>query len=229
METCDLVIDLFPQQLEWDWFNRRGCVENTLLMAGLSNHDRFVSSDEMYPELVKWFPDPSSTLPENHGYTFKESIIGREPELRVGIFPFANYGSNERRSPSKGWWDAVCLGLGDVEISHFGWITEPSIMNTKRYTHLSLFEQIKMALECDIVLGTDSGSMWVIGAYSKPAIHIMTYHMPGHCDNPYALAPMNKSGTTFFHPDGCDRVKPGTVISEVKKYAEDRFGRGHNF
>jgi len=224
----DIVINEQPPIRDKFGFNSMCCIEMVARMAGIDDINSELTSDELFPKLTKWWIDPSSQHnPLNNGYSTVEHFQEKSG-LTIGIFPFAHYGSMPNRSPTKEWWDVVCEKLDGYDIRHFGWITEPRISNTKMFTHLSYFEQIKLALECDIVIGTDTGSMWVLGAYSVPAIHIMTYHMDGHNDNPSALCPKNRNGVMLFNPTNCNLVKPNLVIEEVKKYEENMFGTRYN-
>lgn len=220
IDTCNVVFELNPQPTQPAWWNVMDCVDQALLMAGLHDYKEVLTAEELVPKLYKWFPDPSNTTKDNHAYTFNDVKPPKKP-FSVGIMPFAHYGGEPRRSPTKEWWDAVCSKLDGYDIKHFGWITEPDIVNTTKFTTVSYFEQIKMALECDIVLGTDSGSMWILGAYEHPTVAIMTYHMPGHRDNPNALFPKNKNGIMLFDPNGCNMVHPDRVVERVKAHEEN--------
>lgn len=225
IKDCDIIIDVSPQNTEQFWYNKMDCVEQAMRMAGLTDYKDILTEDDMYPKLNKWFVDPSTISDKNHGYTQSQSVNDKIG-FKVGIFPFAHYGSIPHRSPSLNWWNALCYKLYsiDCKINHFGWISEPNIDYSINYTKYSFFEQIKMALECDIVIGTDSGSMWVIGAYSHPSIHIMTYHMAGHNDNPDALVPYNKNGITFFNPNSCDLNKINDIVESVE-YEKNKLNR----
>ena len=43
-----------------------------------------------------------------------------------------------------------------------------------KLTDLDFFSQIKISLGAKVSLGTDSGSMWVLSAYSHPTITLLT-------------------------------------------------------
>jgi ADP-heptose:LPS heptosyltransferase len=70
-----------------------------------------------------------------------------------------------------------CVAQGGAE-TDWAWFDDWDISegfpvdanNFKRVNHLSLFDQIKIALECDLCIGTDSGSALVLGAYKIPQI-----------------------------------------------------------
>jgi hypothetical protein len=65
-------------------------------------------------------------------------------------------------------------------------------------------------------IGTDSGNMWVMGAYSHPAVHLMTNWMVGHRRNFEALVPMNRNGVSVFAEGGANNISRGLVLQNVK-------------
>jgi len=210
-ESCDIQINEAPSVDDLFWFNKISSVEQNFRMAGIWDT---IPESKQYPTLTKWWVDISTLhIPENHGYSNLE-VINAPKKKSIAIFPFAHYGSEPSRSPTVEWWEAVISGLKEYDVHHFGWITEPTIAGvTKRHTNTSLFDQIRLALECNLVIGSDSGAMWIIGAYSMPAIHILTYHrVKGHTENPMAFEPKNKNGKSFFNPNSCSMVKPNRVI-----------------
>jgi len=220
--SCDIQINEMPPVVDHFSFNKISCVEIVANMAGYFDID--FSGDKRFPKLEKWWVNPSTqNNPVNHGYSQNKTELPKE-NFTVGILPFAHYGQVPERSPTKEWWDVVCdmLIKSDYETRHFGWGTEPKFNGVLRYTNHSYFEQIKLALECDVVIGTDSGSMWVLGAYSQPAIHIMTYHMHGHNDNESALLPENKNGVMLFNPKSCNLISPKLVLENIKEYEENK-------
>lgn len=218
--SCDIQINEAPPVDDPFWFNKIGTVEQNFRMAGI--YDKIPESKQ-YPILTKWWVDISTLhTPENHGYSNVESV--REKKRKsIAIFPFAHYGTESSRSPTAEWWEAVIHGLkADYDIHHFGWITEPTIQGiTKRHTDTSLFDQIRLALECDLAIGSDAGTMWIIGAYSMPAIHLLTYHkIKGHHENPTAFEPKNRNGKSFFNPSSCNLIRPKFVIDSTREILE---------
>lgn len=225
-KSHDIIINESPPIRDLFWYNKMSCIEQTNRMALIDEN-----IGDNFPKLIKWWVSPRNQNNENnHGYsTFEfDSNINSKT---VAIFPFAHYSQVQKRSPTKEWWDILCemLKSDGYIIKHFGWVSEPNISGVfERRTNISFFEQIKEALECDIVIGTDSGSMWVIGAYSHPAIHVMTYHMDCHNENPYALEPKNENGFSFFNPKSCNLIKQRSVLEKVKEYEENLFSTRHN-
>lgn len=221
----DIIINETPPVIDPLWYNKINCVECVANMAGIDDIFSVIDEVESQPTLVKWWVDPDEQNdPRNHGYSTIHHKIDSRDNFKIGIFPFAKYASQENRSPTLEWWSAVCsmLKAEGYSIEHFGWITEPNISGVEtKNVNLSFFEQIKKALTCDLVIGTDSGSMWVLGAFKIPSIYIMTYHMAGHNENPNALKPINVNGTMLFNPKNCNMVKPIDVIDKVKEYEEN--------
>lgn len=220
--SCDIQINEAPPVGDPLWFNKISTVEKNFQMVGIND---LIPEDKQFPTLKKWWVDISTLhSPDNHGYSQFESV-NNEKKKSIAIFPFAHYGGGGKRSPTKEWWEAVLHGLQDYEINHFGWVTEPDIVGTtNKFTETSLFDQIRLALESDIVIGSDAGTMWIMGAYSHPAINIMTYHFNGHNDNPMAFEPKNRNGETFFNPDHCNRVNPNHVIDRVREKLNEGIG-----
>ena len=117
----------------------------------------------------------------------------------------------------------VCRGLLDLgfTIYHCGLSREPDILGSShprfhRLTHLSFFDSVRVALDTSLSIGTDSGSMWAMGAYSHPAIHLMTSYLNGHRTNYGALTPVNSNGTSLFAPGGANNIDPQSVIESAK-------------
>jgi hypothetical protein len=84
-----------------------------------------------------------------------------------------------------------------------------------RCVNLSFFEQIKISLATKLAIGADSGSMWTLGAYSFPAIHLMTNWRDGHTQNFSAMNPVNINGTSFFAPPMTDGWSFEEVLNTV--------------
>jgi len=202
--SCDIIFNIAPQHpREQDWYNYRNCIEETALMAGIN------------PELVK---NKKPILYRHFDYTILNDTIS--------IFPFAGYNSWHSRNPTIEWWK---LAINDIlssgyKVLHFGYHTEPDLsdnINYKKLTHLSLFEQIKIAYGCKLNIGTDSGSMWIIGAYGLPQINLLTNHMnSSHDRNFLALAPENCKNLSInlFAENGCDNIKKESLISAMKEF-----------
>jgi len=205
MSQCDLVLNVKPQHpWEQDWYNYRSCVEETALMAGF-NPVYFTNKN---PKLIQYWED----IPKS---TNSKSIV---------IWPFAGYGKDAHRSPSVGWWHkCINILINDLncQVIHAGVELEPDIITSpsyKKITNLSFFDQIKESLNCDLAIGTDSGSMWVIGAYSKiPQINLITNWLQNHRQNLLSLAPVGDKTTNLFGYNQCDTIIINDLIDQVRR------------
>jgi ADP-heptose:LPS heptosyltransferase len=208
IRSCQIVINPFPQHPDvHDWWNHYNCVEETFRMAGF-NIEEFKSlpNELKKPKLNKWFKT------EKYSNT-------------IAIWPFAGYNQNPKRSPSKSWWEKTLKDLENkfnCKIFHFGDPSEPNLgQNLNNYsnmTHLSFFEMIRMTLGCDLMIGTDSGSSWVIGAYGFPQINLIIKNAPNHFQNIKAFAPENylNNKIDLFGLEGPDSIDCTEIINNLK-------------
>ena len=195
-------------------YNNYNAIERAWIMAGLELSDYYnLPKEEQRPRL---YAPP---------YAVSESHIS--PRV-ITIFPFAGYNksSESKRSPSPGWWKEMVeiLIKNKYIIQHCGHPSEPILSDSERYfnfTSKTLYNQvIDYAIQSAIVIGTDSGSSWLVGAYnrSSPLINLLTYSFAGHYKNPYGLAPMHYGGkqTNLFCPSSCDGISHEYVFDAVK-------------
>ena len=197
----DLVIDVNPKPTCLDPYNHMNCVEQAVAMAGFNLNDPFLGEEERVPKLYYPWLNYSKA---NNSYKI------------IGIFPFAGYGSLTKRSPSVEWWNKMIeyLNINNYRVIHFGHYSEPRLDNTTNFTNLDFHDQIKYALHCNSIIGTDSGSMWAMGAYNLiPCYTLLTYHMPNHNMNPLALNPVNC--TPFFDSESCDNIEQEYVFKHI--------------
>jgi ADP-heptose:LPS heptosyltransferase len=142
----------------------------------------------------------------------------------ISIFPFAGYGTQNRRSPSLNYWNELVEKLIklDYKVFHFGAPNEPDLTNGKyskpyyeKLTHLPFFEMIKLALKTKLCIGTDSGSSWVIGAYGHPQINLLT----NEPDTSKGLAPENylNNNINLFQKGHCDNIIQEEIIQRIKE------------
>lgn len=203
---------------ELDWYNHRGQVEETARIAGIYDLKDVLTVEEMYPRLNKWFDvGPEDPNFQTYSKQNKEKVF----DNTIAIWPFATAGDKLGRSPSVTWWGTLIEKLEKMgyRIAQFGHPKEPVIRPCiKRYNHLSFFENIKLSLACKMVIGTDSGPMWVMGAYGHPAIHLMTNWLPGHTRNFDSLTPVNHGhAATFFEQGGTDNINQDDVLYIVER------------
>lgn len=222
IKQCDLMFDVAPPVRDQNWRNEMRCIDQTARMAGIDDLDNILTPEEKIPVLQRWFPSYSfSNQPTSHGYV-DYVIDTNHPKLNhVAIWPFANYMMKLHRSPSEGWWQAVIdimIEAGYV-VHHYGWREEPTLsksLNYHKHTSLSFFDQIRRALEAEISIGTDSGSMWVMGAYGQPGIELMTFHEHSHNTNPDALMPPYPNHKMLFNPGNINLIKPQYVLDALE-------------
>ena len=149
--------------------------------------------------------------PTDLNYTLSNSI---------SIWPFAGYGRSKNRNPSEEWWFELIKKFTDnkINIYHFGYFKEPNLSNNKNFYHkltnLDFFSQIKISLGSKVSLGTDSGSMWVLSAYSHPTITLLTNWYEGHNDNFTAALPININGDYIFKENGFNNLKIDEVYEK---------------
>ena len=191
----DLVFDPFPQHTDNQWFNKIHISEaifrlNYLRGSGYIDPKMFaLMGDNVKPRLSKWFDVEKF-------------------EKTIAIWPFSGYyddPSISKRSPSIEWWDVIVDGLikKGFKVLQFGHPRSPRVSFTTDFRHLSLFDAVKMTLGCDLQIGTDSGSSWIIGAYGMRQICLYTNYVPGHVTNKDAYVPLNcKNNLISIYGDG---------------------------
>lgn len=203
-----------------DWYNYRSCVEETAIVGGIPDLNLILTEEERKPRLVKWF-DVGFADSEAHTYSRSRQLDLTQFDNNIAIWPFATAGGGGGRSPSVRWWGELIeklLKLG-YTIYHYGRATEPTLSSSPGYlsfTSMSYFEQVQASLASKLVIGTDSGSQWVMGAYSHPAINLMTIWLPGHTSNLRAFEPVNDNAETLFSDVGCDAIPTEAVVRNVE-------------
>lgn len=206
---CDIKLNTRPQHpFEQDWYNYRNIYEETWVMAGLPIQEFYkLTEEEKKPKLYPWF-----------NIDIKQNTIC--------YHAFAGYGDKEgNRSPNKKWSenfinDVIKLGFNVIRI---GFTNEPifNINNIEKYKDvrdLSFIDQVKLALSCNLYIGTDSGFSLVISAYDLvPQITLISnLTFRGHVTNFFALAPNGNKNINCFAKNGCSNIKIEDVLSEIK-------------
>jgi len=207
------------------WYNHHSCVEETAYLAGVPDIKDILDEEELKPKLYKWFdlglPESVSTYSKTHKVDLTDFTNN------IAIWPFATGGLGGR-SPSPEWWNILInkLGSAGYSVYHYGRDSEPSLSDSesyKRFTHLSYFEQVQASLASKMAIGPDTGPMWVMGAYSHPAVNLITNHMPNHHSNLMALAPVNDCGINLFGSSGrCDNISVDDVVSCIIEYTGEK-------
>ena len=212
-KKCDVFIDPFPQHppcpgmtvgIDNFWYNYYTCVQETMRMASL-NEMLFntLSEEEKKPRLYKWFPT------ERH-------------QKSIAIHARAGYNDAPIRNPSTKYWRQLTkkIQAKGYKIYHCGVEKEEDIgEDVTRITHLSLFDQIKVCLGCDLVIGTDSGFNWLIGAYGHPMINLLCVIAPNHTQNLLAFAPDNylNNNINLLTHGICDNIKQEEILESIDK------------
>ncbi|MCP3968242.1 MAG: glycosyltransferase family 9 protein [Lentisphaerae bacterium] len=200
-----------------DWYNYRDCIDETARVAGVMDFNP--APYIKYPKLCRWFDTGKRETVSS--YSKENSLLSSKAtnDNIISIFPFAtaNDTTGIGRSPSVKWWSDMVSIMNKMghTVYQFGMPSDRRIKNTIQYNTLTFFEQIQIALSTKMSIGTDSGNMWVMGAYSHPAIHLMTQWLPNHTENKFALAPKNINGFDVFAKDGVDNIKHDVVMDTI--------------
>ena len=205
------------------WYNKVSFIEETAFVAGVDIIDlnSTLSNSEMKPKLKKWF-DVGLDDPTAHTYTKIRNNDLSIFENSVGIWPFGQ-GAGVGRNPENSWWSSLISLLieSGVNVFHFGKKDDPILSSKRGYnnmTYLNFFDQVRACLATSVALGVDTGPMWVMGAYSHPAIHLVTNYLPNHSTNFLCLNPVNDNAETIFVKNtnfqGCNRKELIPVVEQ---------------
>lgn len=201
--TCHHVFDVTPQHPDGDvWPNLRGMVHETFRMSGLTDDDwKSLTVEEQRPHLTKWFETE------------------RRPKT-VALWPSARQGEKQKRVASRGWYEGLVARLvkEGYTVLHFGHPNDGEVLPlTRDCRHGAFMELIQASLGCDVIVGTDSGSLLALAAYEeRPSISLITNHIPGHTLNPFALAPNNALNNVLFAAGDPDLISHDDVVAAVK-------------
>lgn len=203
------------------WYNEYTFVEETARIYGIDDMKEVLTEEEMRPQLYKWFDIGFDKSKKMGGYssnvkTYKENE--RIPR-NIAIWPFAGYGDTFGRSPGIEWWKQTIRVLTEkgYTVHHFG-LDENILSNSElyvKYTYMSFFEQVKLSLASSLVIGCESGPMWIMGGYQHPAVHLLTNYLDGHNENLLALNPVNVNSETFYNKSSCDAISYSDVVDSV--------------
>lgn len=211
-KSCNIVINVAPQHPdgmpgtteESCWWNYRDVYRETWRMAGLKvEYYNNLSPELQKPKLNQWFE------------------VERENKI-IGIWPFSSYGPNNKRSPSKKWYNKLIedyLKKEVLKIYQFGADTDPKIHpGIIMCNSLPIFDQIKKSLGLDVNITTNSGSGAILGAYGVNQVTLLTDDAPNHKENLLAFAPANWKGNNInlFEMGGCDNINQEQVLESVK-------------
>ncbi len=203
----DYIQNPYPQVTSPDYFNRHSVAKENFIMSeclidgrwvrlNLAPHYERLSREEKCPRLYPWFD------------------IERNKKT-IAIFAESGYNNFDpsilQRSPSDQWWWKLenLLNKAGFETVRLGFKDKPK---------LSLFDAIKYALGCDFVIGTDSGTSWLVGAFGHPQAVIYTNYKPNHSNNPDAFLPLNYRNNLvpFFGTDkNVNNVRQTDIVESI--------------
>lgn len=205
-----------------NWWNQGlSTLEVTAINHGFDVRE-YLTSEERKPRLDRWF-DVGFSPNDNvyvKGYKPKETTYSH-----IVLFPFTASHKHLQylHSPSIEWWQKLVkelVGYGHT-VYQLGLFRDGTIMDNfdtfSCLSHLDFMKQIQIALSSKLVIGTDNGIMWVMGAYNHPVIHLMTNWLPNHNRNLMCLEPYNDNGETIFEFGGCDNIKIQDVVDNVAR------------
>lgn len=218
MGGCNIVINTMPPHPDDRYPNDFNFYEENFRMAGLPLELYYqLPKEEKYPQLVKWFRN------EDLGF-----CGGRK---KIGIFPFAGYGKEPRRSPTREWYEKlICLLIeNNYEIFIFGHPNDPQfcfnlepadLSRLHFHRGLDFFTQIRQGLACETVITTDSGTGLIFAAYGHKQVSLIAAHWPGHVRNLLSLAPVGINTHTFFGEGGADNIDRDTILDKIKSISQ---------
>lgn len=217
-ERHDIVFDVNPNHPDNVYPSERNIYLESFLMAGLSKENwGALTLEEQNPQLVKWWN------PVKRPFGDKKTIF---------FTGMPNFGRESKRWVTKKYLEDLVLRLtelgycvvqsgGEQDESWFSsWDPADGLPindhNYKRINELSFFDQIKIANECDLIIGSDSGASLICGAYSLQQISLMPIHW-GNVNNPSALSTSNPNNYSFYSIGGRDNISMDAVIDKVKE------------
>ena len=205
-----------------DWYNYHTCIDECAFMSNITDLNKFINEDEKFPYLYKWFDSGFEVIQKKGAYTNdkKDSKENHILKNSISIWPFAGYGRSKNRNPDPIWWKKLIdiFIRNKINVYHLGYVNEPILSVNNNYYHnltkLDFFSQIKISLGSKLALGTDSGSMWVLAAYSHPSITLITNWYDNHNKNFKSLVPQYKNGDFIFKENGFSSLSTDEVFEK---------------
>jgi len=208
----NLVFEPFPQIYFGNWWNEMNFIEATFRLNCLRNHGyvdpnqwHILTDDERFPRLYQWFdvPRQNKTIAiwTNAGYNTKKDL------------------TSQQRSPNVAFWERLVINLNKIgyTINQYGTPNVEKIESTQNRLGLSLFEAVKESLGCDLVIGADSGSQHILGAYGHPQIILYTNWRHDHIKNFESMCPVNYNNNLIkiFGLNGINNINIEKVLDAV--------------
>lgn len=211
MNSCDFIGEINPQHPDNRYPKEFDIYSESWRMFGLPIEEwNKLTPDEQQPKLFKWW----NPLPR---------IFGNKKT--VAYWCQAGYGRENKRNNSQAYIEKLisCLWNDGYSVAQFGSENDWNLFENvdvddskfKRLNNLSFFHQIQLTLECDLMIGSDSGSALLVGAYQFPQVSLLTDHW-GNSNNPMALSSNNIYNKTLFSSGNADNIKIEDVLSAIK-------------
>lgn len=221
MSQCDIVISEDFEHDRLDWYNYRSVIEETAYISGIRDFEDVLTIEERKPKLVKWFDVGHELQPNTWSKDYISDLSFYENTIGIWPFPTGFKTHTGRRSPRIEWWAEFIKREkeNNLKILHYGRDDEPVISTEENYirmTKLSFFDQIRSCLATNLVIGTDSGPMCIMGAYQHKAIHLISNYLVNHNDNLFAFKPINDNSVTLLGQRGVENISVDALIKIVK-------------
>ena len=202
----------FPQPTEDYWYNKMDVREQTFKMSWLRGQGRInpeewnvLSEEERKPRLTQYFPV------KNQGNC-------------IAIWSASGYAAdpvNEKRNPSWLYWNELSQRLHKegYHVAQLGTMDHELVNDyILDLRSLSLFEAIRFSLGCKVSIGTDSGSMHILGALAANQILLTTYWRKNHVSNPNALIPINykNRAINLFCGSNVNHIEYDRIVEGIK-------------
>ncbi len=207
-KTADIVFDPLPQHPDgdgWPNIDGRTLYSETWVMAGLplGEYEGLANEDKV-PTLYQWFKTERNSK-------------------SIAIWPGARQGEVEnRRNPPFEWWNQLAArllkeGYKIVQCGHPNDMGGQLLTGAKDARAQSFMDLVALSLGCDLIMGTDSGSMVTLAAYhSVPTLSILSPHWRGHTTNRLAFGPRGMRHTNLWAPSNLDHSIED-VLDKVKQ------------
>lgn len=212
--SCDIKFSLNPQHPSGSDYPKSGNIyRESFVMQGIDGWiwENWVTEEERVPKLVKWWNPVEKPFRDRKAIFF----TGRP-----------NYGKESKRTVSLRYTEKLVLELMDMGYgvvqsggeSDQSWFAGENEYYPfyRRVNELSFFDQIKIANECDCIVGSDSGMTLILGAYLLPQVSLIPIHW-GNENNPSALSTNNPNNYSFYSIGGTDNIDMDLVIDKIKE------------
>lgn len=194
----DIIFNVTPSHPSGDsWYSKFTCVEETVRMSWgqwAKDHLGLNSPDELLEDFKKTLTE-SERKPRLYDYFWGNKTRKDDGQKIIAIWPVAGYAKcGAKRNPPKEFYDDLVkeLKANGYIACIYGHPNDFRIDGAGQYyTDFSLIDQVKSTLTCNLMIGTDSGSSWIIGAYGLPQVNLLSNFYPYARKDFWPLAPEN--------------------------------------